>query len=145
MDSVAGTSRPPEHCLWFYTFEVLASDSKPMVQGFCNPMPFFNLNFISQVQFTFSIILYQFQVYSIVVSPILYKIFPRYFLYPPGTIHSYYNIIGYISYAELYICDCFVPNCTSPFSSSPPNLLPLAINFSAIFSPWPREMGGIVE
>ena len=27
---------------------------------------------------------------------------PRYFKYPPGTIHSHYNHIDYISYAVLY-------------------------------------------
>ena len=34
---------------------------------------------------------------------ILYKVFPCYFQYPPGTIHSYYNIIDYICYVAFYI------------------------------------------
>ena len=31
------------------------------------------------------------------------KCSPQYFQYPPGTIHSYYNIIDYIPYAVFYI------------------------------------------
>lgn len=33
---------------------------------------------------------------------ILYKMIPRYFKYPTGTIQSYYSIINYISYVVLY-------------------------------------------
>lgn len=46
---------------------------------------FLNLNFIDQLQFTFSILLYGFQVYCIVV---------RHSQYPPGTIHSYYDTVA---------------------------------------------------
>ena len=58
-----------------------------------------------QSPFTFSMILYQFQVCSIVVgqSCTLQSVSPWNFHYPPGTVHSYYIIIGYISYAVHYI------------------------------------------
>ena len=51
----------------------------------------FIFNFF-ELQFTLNIILYQFQVYSLVVRQIgSRKYFPRYFQYPPGTIYCYYN------------------------------------------------------
>ena len=34
-------------------------------------------------------------------SPILYRMVPQYFQYPPGTVHNHYNIIDYFSYAAL--------------------------------------------
>lgn len=59
------------------------------------PPSFFNLNFIFQLPFTFNIILCSFQVYSTVVT----KWSRQYFQYPPGTTHSYCNIIDDIPYA----------------------------------------------
>ena len=48
-----------------------------------------------------SIILYYFQVYSIVLNHIKYS--PRYFQPPAGTVHSYYNITDWTPYVVLYI------------------------------------------
>ena len=56
----------------------------------------------SYIQFAFNIILYQFKIYSIVVgqSPKLYKVFPSYLQYLPGTIQNYFNVNDYISYTR---------------------------------------------
>ena len=48
--------------------------------------------------------LYQFQVYSMVIrQSCTYRVSPQYSQCPPGTTHSYSNIIDYISHALLYI------------------------------------------
>ena len=89
---------------------------------------FFNLIF--QWQFTFGVILYEFQVCSIVVrhSYALHSV-------PPSSSsthvapHSYYSIIDYIFYAVLYIpvTILWLPICTSnsfSFFTQSPTLLP---------------------
>ena len=74
------------------------------------------MSLIFSITFTLNIILYEFQVYSIEVrqSHTLQHVPPG-ISYPPGTIHSYYNIIDYIPYVVLYIPMTVLlpPICTS--------------------------------
>lgn len=59
---------------------------------------------IFKLQFTFSIILYQFWVCTIVVlQPNALHSAPKYFQYSPGTVHSSHNNIDHIPYAVLYV------------------------------------------
>ena len=69
-------------------------------------LSFFNSNFTFQLQFTFNIILYSFQMHSIVVrQSYTLQSGPPDISYSSGTVHSYYNIITVltISCAALHI------------------------------------------
>ena len=70
-------------------------------------------NIIFQLQFTFNIILYYFQVYSIALRQLhTLQSVPPMCPVPPSTIHSYYNIIDFIM--SLF---CNYPNLWATFYS----------------------------
>ena len=83
---------------------------------------------IFQLQFTFSVIIFLVSHVQHSSHTIVYfiKCSLWYFQYPPGTIHSYYNIIYYIPYDVIYIPIHFVTTdfyllITSHFCPVPPN------------------------